>query len=69
MHGVTGANLKIYGQVYEKIMLSRPTDISFECSMIVADLSQGYIGILGLDVMTKENIDLLISRKPIKGSW
>lgn len=39
------------------------TNITFECSLIVADLPQVDIGILGLDVMTKENIDLLISWK------
>lgn len=39
------------------------SNITFECSLIVADLPQVDIGILGLDVMTKENIDLLISWK------
>lgn len=64
VHGVTGADLKIYGQTYEKITLG--LNIAFEHTLIVADLPHGYIGILGLDVMTKENIDLLISRKSIK---
>lgn len=39
VHRITGANLKIYGQIFEKIMLN--TDIIFECSLIVADLPQG----------------------------
>lgn len=39
------------------------TNITFECSLIVADLPQVDIGISGQDVMTKENIDLLISWK------
>lgn len=64
IRGITGASLPIYGIVNEEVSLGQ--HVKFNCNLVVTDLPEGYIGILGLDVMEKEKIDLLVSRKSIK---
>lgn len=64
IRGVTGAKLSIYGQTNQVVTLS--PKVRFNCSLIVTELPEGYIGILGLDVMEKEKIDLIISRGSIQ---
>lgn len=51
IYDVTGSKPKIYGETEESLML--PTEVIFNCTFIVTDLPNEYIGILGLDDLGK----------------